>query len=42
MQMSAVFIAATLSSPVSANAGGLMAWNIVVPGAGQPLRSNVA
>jgi hypothetical protein len=42
MQMPAVFIAAILSSPVSASAGGLMAWNIVVPGAGHPFRTKVA
>jgi hypothetical protein len=42
MQMPAVFMAVILSSPVSTSAGGLMAWKLVVPGAGHPFRSKVA
>ena len=32
---------AILSSPVCASEGGLMAWKLVVPGAGHPFRSKV-
>src|SRR5208337_4262781 len=42
IRIPAVSIAAILSWPVSASAGGLMALKVAVPGAGDPLRSKVA
>ena len=42
IRIPAASIAASLSRPVSASAGGLIALKVAVPGTGHPFRSNVA